>query len=160
MKCYRVLFLGVSLIVAACGDNRGTPEPTGAGTPPNSDARDTKAGENMQLADSALWRGDISWARVPEYGQDGDVVMSGKIFIRGKNGTTPKTVSDLKLVADMPEMGHGTGRNQPVVTPSADGVGDYNFDKLIFTMQGVWRIRVAATVDGQADVWTTTVGVK
>ena len=160
MKCCRVLFLAVSLLVASCGDNRGTPEPAGAGTPPNGDARNSKAGETMQLADSAFWRADISWARTPEYGQDVDVVMSGGIFVRGKDGAIPKTVSDMKLTADMPGMGHGTGRNQPVVAPSVDGIGDYNFDKLIFTMQGAWRIRVTATVDGQADVWTTTVDVK
>lgn len=159
MKCCRVLVLGISLIVASCGDNRGTPEPGGAGTRPNGDARGQKTGENMQLADGAFWRGDISWARTPEYGED-DIVMSGGIFIRGKDGAIPKTVSDIKLIADMPFHGHGTGRNQPVVTPSSDGVGDYNFDKLIFTMVGPWRIRVTATVDGQADIWTTTVDVK
>ena len=160
MKCCRVLFLGVSLLIASCGDNRGTPEPTGAGTPPSGDARDRKAGENMKLADGALWRGDISWARDPMWSDDMDVVMSGGIFIRGKDGAIPKTVSDVKLTADMPLMGHGLGRNQPVVTPSADGVGDYNFDKLIFTMEHEWRIRVIATVNGQADVWTTKVDVK
>ena len=159
MKWCVVCFMGVSLFLAACGENRGTPTPTSDNTPPNGDAIEHKPGEAMQLADSSLWRADIQWSKAPEYGED-DIVISGKIFIRNRDGAVPKTVSDVRLIADMPEMGHGTGRNQPVVSPSGDGVGDYNFDKLIFTMEHEWRIRVIATVDGQADVWTTKVDVK
>jgi hypothetical protein len=154
------LFSTLSSQLFSCGKNNGTPRPQSSGDDPSGNAQRPLEGANFQLADAKLWRAGLSWSKEPAYSDEAFLEMTGSIYFRLENGAVPQQIKDVKLTADMPEHGHGTGNILPVVMPIAGQQGDWYFENLYFTMPGLWRIRVTATVDGQTDVWTTQVQVK
>ena len=117
-------------------------------------------GVNLQPADAKKWRAELRWAQTPRFSDEELLALTGVIFLRRDDGQTPKSAAKVELIADMPQHGHGTGNNLPSVHATEGDVGRLTFDNVIFTMQGSWRIRIMATLDGAEDVWTTWVEVK
>jgi hypothetical protein len=154
------LLVTVLSLLFSCGKNNGTPRPQSSGDDPSGDAQRPLEGANFQLADAKSWRAGLSWNKELASSHEDFLEMTGHIYFRLENGGIPQQIKDVKLTADMPEHGHGTGNILPVVMPIAGQQGDWYFENLYFTMLGLWRIRVTATIDGQTDVWTTQVQVK
>jgi hypothetical protein len=159
MKWTKAFLIAGVLLLNACGENSGTPQPVHN----NSDGDQWLAnpdGASLQLADSHLWRAELKWSQAPRFSDEEFLEMTGAIFLRHEDGRVPSSVTNVSFTADMPQHGHGTGSILPRVEPTANDPGRYTFNNLFFTMTGLWRIRVWATLDGYSDVWTTTVDVK
>ena len=145
---------------AGCGRNTGTPPPVASNEISSDLMLAPIDGSRLQHSDLKRWRAEIRWAESPRYSDEEILSLGGVIFLRAPSGVVPQEVSKLEFVADMPQHGHGTGNNIPVVRATESDAGRWTFANVIFTMQGQWRIRVLATVDGQYDAWTTWVDVK
>lgn len=115
--------------------------------------------QGLQLAESSSWKAEVAFSQRLRYSSDEFVEMRGTIDFRDENGGDPTSIESVSLVADMPQHGHGTGNIEPRTKPSMMDSSRYLFENLYFTMTGSWRIRVMATVNGKADVWSTTVEV-
>jgi hypothetical protein len=159
MNFSKAFLFTLLLLLSACGENSGTP------TPAKNDANGEQwnaspDGASLQLADSSKWRAELKWSQEPRFSEDEFLEMTGVIFLRHADGRAPSSVTNVSFTADMPQHGHGTGNILPRVEPVANDPGRYVFKNLFFTMTGLWRIRVGATLDGSSDFWTTTVDVK
>jgi hypothetical protein len=151
-----LIFFGV----LSCGKNNGTPTPQQNESVTDGLMLAPRDGALLQPSDLLRWRSEVRWAESPRFSDEQILAMTGVVFIRAVDGSVPLNVTNVELIADMPQHGHGTGNNLPVVRPTAGDMGRLTFDNLIFTMQGQWRIRILATVDGRKDVWTTWVDVR
>lgn len=160
MKIIGILVLALGLIAPSCGNNNGTPPPPGGESPLGADARAPSEGASMRLADGSNWRGELTWTMAPAFSDDAFLEMTGTVIIRALDGSIPSSVTGVSFTADMPQHGYGTGSKLPRVTSIDEASGAFKFDKLYFTMTGIWRVRVVATVDGKLDVWSTTVNVQ
>jgi hypothetical protein len=149
----------LSGLFCSCGKNNGTPKPPSSNDNPSGDGLAPTQGENLQLSGGEQWRAGLEWSRKPQFSDEVFLEMTGKVYFRLKNGQIPQDIKDVKFSADMPEHNHGTGNILPVIQPSSNGAGEYQFKNLFFTMAGQWRIRVSGQVDGQRDVWTLFVQV-
>ncbi len=160
----KYVYLVVMLFAAAsssCGRNNGTPLPTDRESLENDDLPLGPADEtDLQLSDAEKWRAELDWTEQPRFSDEEILDLTGLIFVRNVDGGKPTNVSKIELIADMPQHGHGTGNNVPAVHATDSDPGRFTFEKVIFTMQGSWRIRIIATVDGREDVWTTWVDVR
>lgn len=148
------------LVGVSCGRNNGTPTPTTTQAVTEELLLAPSEGAKLQPSDLLRWRGELRWADTPRFSDEEILALTGAIFIRSLKGNIPATATDVELVADMPQHGHGTGNNLPVVRATVGDSGRFTFENLIFTMQGEWRLRIMATVDGVDDVWTTWVNVR
>lgn len=146
--------------IVGCGKNNGTPTPRQKDDVAEGLMLAPQDGATLQPSDLLRWRSELRWADTPRFSDEEILAMKGVIFIRSRNGSIPTEVINVELIADMPQHGHGTGNNLPVVRVTDGDVGRLTFENLIFTMQGQWRIRVLAKVDGREDVWTTWVEVR
>jgi hypothetical protein len=157
-SCFLVVML--LAVTTGCGKNHGTPRPQGeAPTSANGD-REVGDGASMQLADAQQWRAQLVWDNTPRYNDEEFVEMAGTVHIRGTDGKSPLEIVGIKITADMPQHGHGTGNILPQISPVAGTPGTFTFNNLFFTMQGLWRIQVSGSVDGRYDSWTTMVDVQ
>lgn len=152
-----VLFL---CSVFGCGKNNGTPTPRQNDAVADGLMLAPQDGAALQPSDLRRWHAEVRWAESPRFSDEEILAMTGVIFIRTVDGHVPANLKGVELIADMPQHGHGTGNNLPVVHATEGDAGRLTFDNLIFTMQGQWRIRVVATVNGREDVWTTWVDVR
>ena len=146
--------------IFACGKNNGTPDPKQSDSVGDGLMLAPQDGTALQHSDLSRWRAEVRWAEPPRFSDEEILAMTGVIFIRAHDGSIPTDLANVELIADMPQHGHGTGNNLPVVRATAGDAGRLTFDNLIFTMQGQWRIRLLAKVDGREDVWTTWVDVR
>lgn len=146
--------------VFGCGKNNGTPTPRQNDAVADGLMLAPQDGVALQPSDLRRWRAEVRWAESPRFSDEEILAMTGVIFIRTVDGHVPANLTGVELIADMPQHGHGTGNNLPVVYATEGDAGRLTFDNLIFTMQGQWRIRVVATVNGREDVWTTWVDVR
>lgn len=147
-------------LTSSCGENRGTPTPPSDKNPSADGSNGRTSPTEARLADGAKWKAQLIWDRSPAFSDEEFLEMTGTIDLWAADGTFPSSIVNVTLTADMPQHGHGTGNILPRVLPIPGEPGRFAFDNLFFTMTGSWRIRVAATVDGHHDVWTTTVDVK
>lgn len=151
-----VLLMGVLLL--ACGKNKGTPQPDK--TPdPSGDGRRVSKFADATIAENADWRVDLRWNQPPKFSDEELLEITGTVDFYLADGSRPKKVENVSFEADMPEMAHGTGNNKPTMTPVKQEPGYWEFGNLIFTMTGLWRIRVSATLDGKPGIWSTNVDV-
>jgi hypothetical protein len=146
--------------VFGCGKNNGTPTPRQNDAVADGLMLAPQDGAALQPSDLRRWRAEVRWAESPRFSDEEILPMTGVIFIRTVDGHVPANLTGVELIADMPQHGHGTGNNLPVVHATEGDAGRLTFDNLIFTMQGQWRIRVVATINGREDVWTTWVDVR
>ena len=146
------------LLLLSCGENNGTPVP--AKPPTTADGSNARTPMEARLAENSRWRAGLAWNQSPTFSDEQFIEMTGIIDILTADGKVPATVENVSLTADMPQHGHGTGNLLPRVRPLAGEPGRFVFENLFFSMTGSWRIRVLATVDGNQDVWSTTVDVK
>jgi hypothetical protein len=146
--------------VFGCGKNNGTPTPQQNDSVTDGLMLAPQDGAALQPSDLRRWRAEVRWAESPRFSDEEILAMTGVIFIRTVDGHVPANLTGVELIADMPQHGHGTGNNLPVENATEGDAGRLTFDNLIFTMQGQWRIRVVAKVDGREDTWTTWVDVR
>lgn len=143
-----------------CGKNSGTPLPVDANQVSGDLMLAPTDGSKLKLSDERQWRAEIRWAESPRFSEEEILALSGVVFLRANSGQIPSEVSGVEFIADMPQHGHGTGNNIPFVRATDSDQGRWTFGNVVFTMQGQWRIRVVATVNGQRDTWTTWIDVK
>jgi len=160
MRYLLTVMIALVAAVVGCGRNNGTPTPTTSQAVTDDLLLAPSEGARLQPSELLRWRGELRWADSPRFSDEEILALTGAIFIRSRNGDVPRSVTKVELVADMPQHGHGTGNNLPVVRTTEGDNGRFTFENLIFTMQGEWRIRVMATVDGVDDIWTTWVNVR
>ncbi len=161
MRFVYLMLLLIGAAFSSCGRNNGTPLPTDREGLENDDLPLGPADEaDLQLSDAKKWRAELDWTEQPRFSDEEILDLTGLIFVRKVDGSKPANVSKIELIADMPQHGHGTGNNLPVVHTTDGDQGRFTFENVIFTMQGSWRIRIVATVDGHEDVWTTWVDVR
>jgi len=159
MKLSKAFLFTLVLLLNACGQNSGTPDPKKIDA--NGDQWNANPdGASLRLAESSKWRAELKWSQEPRFSDEELLEMTGVIFLRHADGRAPSSVINVTFTADMPQHGHGTGNILPRVEPVANDPGRYIFKNLFFTMTGLWRIRVGATLDGSSDVWSTTVDVQ
>lgn len=151
---------GLLVAVTGCGRNNGTPRPSDAVLVDDELLLAPRDGASLQVSDARHWRAELRWAETPRFSDEEILALTGVIFIRDQDGRTPASVTNVELIADMPQHGHGTGNNLPVVRATEGDLGRFTFENVIFTMQGEWRIRIMANVNGHGDVWTTWVHVE
>ncbi len=160
----KFVYLVLMLIVTAsssCGRNNGTPLPTDRESLEDNDLPLGPTDDSdLQLSDAKKWRAELDWTEQPRFSDEEILDLTGLIFVRNVDGGKPTNVSKIELIADMPQHGHGTGNNVPSVHATDSDPSRFTFENVIFTMQGSWRIRILATVDGREDVWTTWVDVR
>ena len=162
MRGTKQLFLTASIcsaVMQSCGYNSGAPAPS-TQTSRNGDVTRSVVMPALSLAAASQWQAVLTWSREPIYLEKELTDVGGRIFIRTVSGDVPSAITDIRLRADMPEHGHGTGRFLPKLMADPGEAGALNFGNLYFNMTGLWRLRISATVDGRADVWITTVDVK
>lgn len=146
--------------VISCGRNNGTPSPVDSNEISSDLMLAPTDGSKLKLSDGKQWRAEMRWAESPRFSDEEILALSGVFFLRANSGQIPSEVSSVEFIADMPQHGHGTGNNIPFVRATDSDQGRWTFGNVIFTMQGQWRIRVIASVNGQRDTWTTWVDVK
>lgn len=159
-KLKSAIIVVILSVVCGCGKNHGTPAPKQKDPLGEGLMLAPQDGAALKPSDFHRWRSELRWTDTPRFSDEVILTMTGVIFIRSHDGSIPTNVTNVELIADMPQHGHGTGNNLPVVRVTDGDVGRLTFENLIFTMQGQWRIRVLATVDGREDVWTTWVDVR
>ncbi len=156
-------FLGIvatsALLFQSCGTNNGTCTPA-TRAPGSSDVTTPSDGELLELAAKTGWRGKLIWTTTPSFQHDQLVEVSGHIYLQNLSGGYPASVTNLKLRANVPELGQGTGKILPRVYEDLDRPGHFTFDNLFFTMTGLWSLQISATVDGSSDRLYLMVEVK
>lgn len=161
MKYIYLVLMLLMTVFSSCGRNNGTPLPTDRESLEDNDLPLGPTDESdLQLSDAKKWRAELDWTEQPRFSDEEILDLTGLIFVRNVDGAKPENVAKIELIADMPQHGHGTGNNVPSVHATDSDPGRFTFDNVIFTMQGSWRIRIVATVDGREDVWTTWVDVR
>lgn len=148
-----------ALCLQACGTNTGTSVPESRATR-DSDVTAPTDGELLDLAAKGRWRGELLWTVPPSFQHDQLVEVSGHIYLQNSAGAYPVTVTNVKLRAEVPEFGQGTGRVLPKVFEDLEQPGHFTFNNLFFPMTGLWRLQISATVDGSPDRWYRMVEVK
>lgn len=147
--CPQFLVLAFAFALAACGANN--PSPTGKSGNPSEDLVKTACpGDSDIIKGSASqWQMTYSWLAGPK--SIAEDVFESRLCLnfRSAAGKLPLSVSDIKVVAWMPSMGHDTGNEQPQSTVGSKGI--VNVNNIYFTMAGAWSIIVTANVDGVSD---------
>ena len=151
-KVFEGFLVALTLSVAGCGANNGSPDPTKR----PSDSADLASCNNPTnlIADTLTsqggnWKVDYSWQIGPSMNEDEQIENKLALSFKTYTGIVPTSLTNVQVTAWMPEHKHGTGNELPKT--NFDVGGKAIIDNIWFTMSGKWEMILKAAVNDVAD---------